>query len=136
MTSLQPSKIRDEYWVHASHPNPPNRWTDRSGKWLIFVPLKQLEEKWELIAQATEDGQLGIAAKAATSKPNGLAKNKWVKVICVYTYDSSDQADIMRVRDQLRVFGFEKRLSYKTDQVTAGGRYSSTETGPVSLYFE
>ena len=136
MTTSQPSKIRDEYWVHATHLNPPNEWTDRSGKWLIFVPLKLLDQKWQLIARATETGQLGIAAKAATSKPNGLAKNKWVKVICVYTYDFADQVDVMRVRAQLRALGFENKLSYKTDQATTEGRYRSTETGPVSLYYE
>ena len=39
-----PSKIKNEYWVHAAHPNTPNEWTDYSGKWLVFVPLKQLDE--------------------------------------------------------------------------------------------
>jgi hypothetical protein len=136
MTSLLPSQVRNDYWIHAVNPNPIHQWTDRSGKWLIFVPLKQLDEKWKLIASATEAGELGIAAKAATSKPNGLAKNKWVKVICVYTYDSADQADVMRVRAQLRALGFGKKLSYKTDQATTEGRYRSSESGPVSLYFE
>lgn len=136
MTSL-PSRMKSDYWVHAIHPNPPHDWTDRSGKWLLFVPLKQLDEKWAIIAKETESGQLGIAAKAATAKPNGLSQNKWVKVICVYTYDSTDQQDVRRVRDHLRRLGFVKKLSYKTDQATSEGRYrASGDSMPVSLYYE
>lgn len=132
-----PSKIKNEYWVHAAHPNPPNEWTDYSGKWLIFVPLKQLDEKWALIANATAAGLLGIESKAATAKPNGLAQNKWIKVICVCTYDSTDKIDVMRVRDQLRVLGFIKKLAYKTDQATIAGQYRSLDkAAPVSLYYE
>ena len=136
MTQL-PSKIKNEYWVHTAHPNPPNEWTDYSGKWLIFVPLKQLDEKWLLIANSTSAGLLGIEAKAATAKSNGLAQNKWIKVICVYTYDSRDKIDVMRVRDQLRILGFIKKLSYKTDQATIAGQYRNSENSmPVSLYYE
>jgi len=132
-----PSKIKNEYWIHAAHPNPPNDWTEHSGKWLIFVPLRQLDEKWLLISNATASGLLGIESKAATAKSNGLAKNNWVKVICIYTYDSTDKIDVMRVRDQLRILGFTKKLSYKTDQATLAGQYSNSgNPNPVSLFFE
>ena len=136
MTQL-PSKTKNEYWVHSAHPASPNDWTEHSGKWLIFVPLKQLDEKWTLIANATAAGLLGIEAKAATAKSNGLAQNKWIKVICVYTYDSTDKMDVMRVRDQLRILGFTKKLSYKTDQATIANQYRTSENSkPVSLYYE
>lgn len=129
--------MKNDYWVHAVHPNSPHEWTDRSGKWLLFVLLKQLDEKWAIIAKETDLGRLGIAAKSATAKPNELLQNKWVKVICVYTYDSADQQDVMRVRDHLRTLGFVKKLSYKTDQATSEGRYrTQSETTPISLYYE
>ena len=137
MISLRPSQIKSDYWVDAANPNPPNDWTDRSGKWLLFVSLKQLDEKWALIARETESGRLGIAAKAATAKPNDLSTNKWVKVICVYTYDSADQQDVMKTRAHLRALGFLKKLSYKTDQATSEGRYrTSGDNPPISLYYE
>lgn len=137
MTSVRPSQVKDDYWVDAANPNSPHDWTDRSGKWLIFVPLKQLDEKWAIIARETESGQLGIAAKAATAKLNDLSKNQWVKVICVYTYDSADQEDVMRIRERLRVLGFSKKLSYKTDQATTEGRYrTSGDSTRISLYYE
>ena len=136
MNSRPPSKIRDEYWVHAENPNPPADWTNRSGKWLIFTSFKKIDQYWKLIHDETIAGRLGMAAKAATSKSNEIAKNPFIKVICVYTYDSSDVADVMRVRARLREIGFEKKLSYKTDEATTSGVYAGTTEGPVSLYYE
>jgi len=136
MNVASPSKIRNEYWVHADHPSSPHDWTDRSGKWLIFVPFKKIDEVWRLIATETATGRLGLQSKAATAKPNGLAKNPWVKVICVYTYDSSDLADVKRVRDRLSEIGCTKKLSYKTDQATEDGVYASNAKTPISIFFE
>ena len=84
MILRSPSRVRDEYWVYAENPNHPKEWTDCSGKWLIFTSFKKLDIIWKLIAEETASGMLGISAKAATAKPNGLAKNPWIKVICVY----------------------------------------------------
>lgn len=136
MSSRTPSKVRDDYWVYAHHPNPPYDWSERSGKWLIFTSFKTLDQVWKTIAEETLAGRLGISAKAATAKPNGLGKNPWIKVICVYTYDSSDVQDVMRVRLRLRELGFTKKLSYKTDTATRAGIYSGDSPNPISLYYE
>ena len=124
MNPRAPSKIRDDYWVHAENPNPPADWTDRSGKWLIFTSFKKLDQVWAMIHDDTVAGRLGMSAKAATSKANGLAKNPFIKVICVYTYDALDVANVMRVRERLREIGFTKKLSYKTDEATNLGVYA------------
>jgi hypothetical protein len=136
MRHLTPSKVRDDFWVHAENPNPPADWTERSGKWLIFTSFRKLDELWKLIHDETTGGRLGMAAKAATSKPNALAKNRFIKVICVYTYDAKDKDDVMRVRTRLREIGFIKKLSYKTDEATELGVYTGTSEGPISLYYE
>jgi len=131
-----PSKTRRDYWVHAENPSPPQDWTDHSGKWLIFTSFKKLDQIWQLIYEETVAGRLGLESKASTSKSNGLAKNPFIKVICVYTYDSSDIADVMRIRNRLREIGFKKKLSYKTDQATDEGVYAGSSEKPVSLYYE
>lgn len=137
MNTLFPSKIKSEFWIQTNHPNPPNQWTERSGKWLIFTPLNKLDEKWALISRDTESGKLGIAAKSATGKSNSLAKNSFIKVICVYTYDSADKDDVLKVRERLRFLGFINKLYYKTDQATTQGLYSSNnQSKPISLYYE
>ena len=94
MNISTPSKIKNDFWVQVDHPNPPCQWTTRSGKWLIFTPLSKLDEKWNMIARDTNAGLLGISAKSATAKPNGLAKNSFIKVICVYTYDCTDKENV------------------------------------------
>lgn len=136
MMIQQPSKMRADYWVYAENPSPLRDWTNRSGKWLIFTSFKKLDQVWQLIYEETVAGRLGLSSKAATSRPNGLAKNPFIKVICVYTYDSSDIDDVMRVRNRLREIGFYKKLSYKTDQATDEGVYAGTSEKPISLYYE
>jgi hypothetical protein len=42
-------------------------------------------------------------------------------VICVYSYDSNDEADVIRIREALRKIGISQPLGYKTDEDTAAG---------------
>ncbi len=128
--------MRNQYWVHAVNPRLDRAWTERSGKWLLFVPFQKLDQTWNLIAEETVSGLLGIASKAATAKTNGLARNAWIKVICIYTYDFDDMEDVMRVRARLRELGFIKKLSYKSDQATENGVYASNTKSRVSVFYE
>src|SRR2546426_2837732 len=115
----KPSEVTETYWIRAfrksgSYP----KATERSGKWLLFVPIEEIDEIWARIKTATEDGKLGDCSKVATMRPNPNAANPRTKVICVYTYDSEDEADVRRVRQVLRELGFINRLPYKTDADT------------------
>ena len=98
-------------------------YTDRSGKWLIFVTLDELDDAWAKIKKATQDGLLGNSSKAATARSNATAPDPTKKVICVYTYDCEDREDVMRVRQALRDLGFDRPMPYKTDKATLEGRY-------------
>src|SRR3989344_7711617 len=118
-TDLFPSKINDDYWVHATckknYPEP----NQNRGKWLVFTYTKDLDKTWQIIAKATEKGELGFAAKSATMKHNPNATNEDVKVICVYTYDSEDKDDVARIAWKLYKLGVNPRvLNYKKDSVT------------------
>ena len=103
--------------------------TDRDpclvGKWLLFVPTREVNARWARVAAAVQDGQLGHAAKVATAWPNSHARSPHERVICVYTRNYEDQADVVRVLAALRALGFDQRLSYKTDRETRSGRYGS-----------
>ena len=57
--------------------------TPRSGKWLIFVSPRNVDEVWEKIKKAVEEGKLGDEAKVSVGKRKS-------HVICVYTYDWTD----------------------------------------------
>jgi hypothetical protein len=131
-----PSQIEDEYWVTAAARKNRVRRTERAGKWLIFVPLGELDAAWAKVRKATEAGLLGDSSKAATALLNPNAADPTKRVICVYTYDSNDREDVFRVRQALRDLGFDRPIPYKTDRATLEGRYQVKGHRRISLYYE
>ena len=113
---------------------------ERSGKWLLFTPIDAHDEVWSKIRAATEAGELGYAAKAATSRKNELQARSGALLTCVYTYDFDDHDDVRRVLEALRKLGFVGRLSYKADIDTRKGTYGKGAaiyvSQPGSLNFE
>ncbi len=108
--------------------------TINCGKWLVFVRLSEVDEVWERIKTATEEGKLGSSAKAATAAPNRFDPNR--KVICVYTYDWTDEQDVRRIRQELRKLGITWKVAYKADYDTLQGRYRQTGHRNISKYYE
>lgn len=128
-----PSEVRDVFWLYAYRKTgtyPVD--TERSGKWLVFVYVQNLDATWAKIKNATEQGLLGSRAKTATVRPNPLAYHENAKVICVFTYDWQDTADVMRVKDELRRLGIT-RGSYKTDD-DIGQKYRIFEDTGYAKY--
>jgi hypothetical protein len=76
---LVPSKVTSDYWVFAHGPAASAADGARTGKWLVFVPARQIDRWWGLIRPATEQGLLGISAKAATARLNELAGSQRTK---------------------------------------------------------
>jgi hypothetical protein len=133
---LNPSEVKNNYWVFAgrktgNYPKP----NGKSGKWLIFVSIKKLDYIWHKIRVATENGLLGYTSKAATAMLNPNASDAKTKVICVYTYDWSDEIDVKMVREELRALGITQKIPYKTDSDTDEGKYASTGAR-LSKYYE
>ena len=129
-----PSNETQTYWIYAWNKHLVQNDTNRGGKWLIFVALRDLDQTWKLIKKETEEGLLGICAKTATAKENPIAQSSAAKVICVYTYDAADEDDVIRVRERLRQIGFTKKLHYKTNEATLAGKYAHSVPGKVSKY--
>lgn len=136
-SDAKPSEITEVYWIYAERRKgkyPES--TLRSGKWLVFVDKKDVDEVWDKIKKAVEEGKLGSDAKVATAKPNPLATNPNNRVICVYTYDYTDEQDVRRVREELRHLSINGRIPYKTDEDTLSGKYQITGHTRISKYFE
>ncbi|MGD0486033.1 MAG: putative phosphothreonine lyase domain-containing protein [Syntrophorhabdales bacterium] len=133
----RPSQVTDKYWLYAERKNGDYpAATPNSGKWLIFAPISQIDEVWIRIKHATEHGRLGDSAKVATAKPNPNASDPVTKVICVYTYDWTDKADVSRIRDELRALGIVSKIPYKADRDTLTGRYARRGHKRISKYYE
>ncbi len=91
---------------------------------------------WGKIKKATEEGKLSSSAKVATAKPNPNATNPEIKVICVYTYDWTDEDDVRRIREELRKLGIINKIPYKADEDTLSGKYGVKGNTRISKYYE
>jgi hypothetical protein len=89
-----------------------------SGKWMLFPTSDDLPLVWRLVAEATAAGKLGPCSKVGTWEPDHATKPT---VICVYTKDFSDLADVKRVLSNLNELNIVKKavkISYKCDAYT------------------
>ncbi|UNI17364.1 hypothetical protein JDV02_003710 [Purpureocillium takamizusanense] len=95
----------------------------RTGKWLLFCPPAEVNETWAMLANATANNELGIAAKVAPRPASGDERKE--RLICVYTADFHDKADVGRVLKRLRelrlVESKGRVLYYKPDIYTYVG---------------
>ncbi|KAM0322418.1 hypothetical protein ACHAQA_009485 [Verticillium albo-atrum] len=98
----------------------------RAGKWMLFCDPDVVDEVWGLVAKATANNELGIAAKVA---PRSDDTGRKERLICVYTADFQDMPDVTRVLRGLQELGvveaMKKTIYYKPDAFTyigiAGG---------------
>lgn len=131
-----PSEESESPWIYAhrkvgEYPSA----TKRNGKWLVFVPLDEVDEVWAVVKKATQDGTLGSSSKVATAYDNGLY-DPHIKVICIYTYDWKNEEDVKRIREELRNLGITRKIAYKSDEDTLNGRYKRTGHIGISKYYE
>ncbi len=133
----KPSEVTNLYWLYAERKKGTYpEHSENGGKWLIFVPLTLVDSVWEKIRRATEEGKLGGAAKVATAHPNPNATNPNTKVICVYTYDWTDESDVKRICEELRQLGVTSKIPYKADQETYSGMYANRGNKRISKYYD
>jgi hypothetical protein len=91
---------------------------------MLFCPPAEVNEVWEIVAKATANNELGIAAKVAPRPIEDDSRKD--RLICVYTTDFTDRADIGRVLQKLR----ELRL------VEARGRYIYYKPGKRKSWYK
>ncbi|KAH0493287.1 hypothetical protein TgHK011_008199 [Trichoderma gracile] len=109
----------------------------RTGKWMLFCPTTEVNEVWEIVAKATANNELGIAAKVAPRSP--LEDFRKDRLLCVYTADFTDKADVGRVLQKLRelklVEARGRPIYYKPDAFTYIGISSGNPWGlRASIY--
>ncbi len=129
-------RFEDPWWLWAFRSKKAGSYPDhaeRGGKWLIFVSENNAEVVWKKISDATIRGLLGSTAKMSTS---AASAGKSGRVICVYTYDYEDSADVNRVRAALRELGVTGKIPYKADADTIAGRYAGKGVGNIGKRFE
>jgi hypothetical protein len=131
----RPSRFTGDYYMHARGPQPEEGSVRRPGKWLIFVSRSRIDALWDEVRRAVEKGRLGHAAKVSTALPDPMSPNPKKHVVCVYTGNEDDPADVRRVRDALRQLGVTWKIPYKSDAGKAG-QSEMTVGGPAAKYYE
>ena len=122
LKSELPSEDLSGYWIgHNTDKNYKNH-THYGGKWLIFSSKDNIDGDWDKVKVAQDKGLLGNKSKVSTAVNYKQFKSH---VICIYTYDSTDKEDLLRVRKGLKEAGFDKPLKYKRDIETIQGVYGT-----------
>jgi hypothetical protein len=83
---------------------------------MLFPKLEDVTRVWKLIVDGTINNRLGSASKVATEQ-DGKAE----RLICVYTKDFRDTADVLRVLKELVAMGLVnpgRGIYYKSDAYT------------------
>lgn len=106
-----------------------------SGKWMLFPNEEDASDIWKRVATAVIEGKLGTAAKIATDDDG-----KGSRLICIYTKDFSDEADVKRVLQEIQKLKLlpvdeGRSIYYKCDAYTHLDIRSQNEYGlTASLY--
>jgi hypothetical protein len=87
--------------------------TDTTGKWCVICSPDDVDAAWMVVCQLLKDNKV-IAAKVSTASARRQTGHD-THVICVYTRDWRDKADVFRTLAVLREAGFTEPLKYKRD---------------------
>lgn len=98
--------------------------TSNTGKWCVVRPADKIDELWVRVCQAVRDG---IFPAALVSTPSQAASHGGTFVICVFTRDWRNKADIDAARELLREFGVTESIGYKRDLDTVNGVYGTPD---------
>lgn len=99
-----------------------------TGKWIIWLEKKEVDEKWGSIAKSILDGKLSsFSAKISTNGHPSTSSGEYL--VCVYTLDYSEMQEVMKVREELKNLGFTSALCYKADIYTYLKIYGKNEYG-------
>ena len=135
---LNPSGVVEEYWLYAENKGKKfyEDYTKNCGKWMIFANKgEELDLIWKQVKELTEKGLLVDSCKVSTTKENPNALTRDMGVICIYTYNSNDKEDLLRVANQLFKIDRVSKLVYKEDKATGEGKYAIKGDKKISKYF-
>src|SRR5256714_8076281 len=100
-----PHVVAQDGWVWSRQNAPITSDENRSGKWMLFPRCGQAVAVWRSVAQAGHVGQIWLA-KISPHATRGR------HLICVYTPDFTDRADVETVVHRLDDLGLVERVVY------------------------
>jgi hypothetical protein len=93
---------------------------------MIFCQANEVNDVWAVVARATANNELGIAAKVSPDDGD----DRKDRVICIYTKDFTDMKDVSRVVHKLKQLGVidsrGKPIYYKCGKLKLRSRILQT----------
>ncbi len=135
-TVLDPTKIKNAYWVHvydSAYSNTPSN----SGKWMLHFFNNQLYSKWTQALNLFQDENLpgvsGMKCSTGLINPRAYGSGK-MGIIIFYCDRSSEEKRINEIGKQIQqLMDYDKPMYYKTDEQTEKG---TRKTGQLKLYLQ
>ena len=88
----------------------------KTGKWLLFVGLDDVDYAWGRVAKGTAEDDLGVSARVAAKEADGEDESKGGRLICIYTKDFENKEDAKRVLKKMKELGL-LRGKYDSERV-------------------
>ena len=125
MPNDKPMETLDAYWIYKSNTKH-NSANTNVGKWMLFYPKDEINDKWDVAKQLYRDGvSTGVVSmKCSTARPNPRASNPDSSIIIFYSDDSSNEELTMNIgRDICKSMAYSEQpfMYYKTDEQTSIG---------------
>lgn len=79
---------------------------------MLFCDPDEVDRTWEVVAKATANNKLGIAAKVAPTPVKGLGDPHKERVICIYSANFADRADVERILRRLEELKLVKKFQH------------------------
>lgn len=103
---------------------------------MLFPSVDEVNDVWRTVCEGVDANRLGTAAKVSTASP----QTDPARLICVYTKDFTDVADVRRVLLGMVELGLVKAdmpqgIKYKCDAYTYLGIYGKNEYGLSASIF-
>ncbi len=113
--TARPSDYSAVYWIEAKrqegdYPAP----KPDMGEWRAELHRDTVDEVWERVKAATEQGELGYKSKVSTRPALGQTEPEQ-RLLVIRTYSASDTRDVERVKAVLLEMGLSQ-LSYQSDK--------------------
>ena len=117
-------------WVWSRQNAPISADESRPGKWMLFPRCGQAVPAWRIVARAGADGQIWLAKISPRA-------SRASHLICVYTPDFTDRAEVETVVQRLDDLGLvERPVYYKPDIFTYAGIYNQTRSSNRASVYE
>lgn len=118
-----PSEILHSYWVYCLDQELSSTYPNQEGKWMMFFPLAEMDQRWGEACSLYRAGKLGgiNSMKASTAKQNPMPQRLHAfdeGIIIFYCGPSEDEANVMEYgRNILNHMNYPRaEFHYKSDK--------------------